>query len=99
MATKNAIEMYSAHSQRKSVVTDRGIRTLKNKIYKYMTSTSKNMNVEKLDDIVNEYNHTYHRSIKMKLPDVRPSTYIDFNGKNNKEGPKFKVGHHVRISK
>ena len=64
-----------------------------------MTSTSKNMNAEKLDDIVNEYNHTYHRSIKMKLPDVRPSTYIDFNGKNNKEGPKFKVGHHVRISK
>ena len=52
-----------------------------------------------LDDIVNKYNNTYHRTIKMKLIDVNSSTYIDFNKENNKEGPKFKVGDQVRISK
>ena len=52
-----------------------------------------------LDDIVNKYNNTYHRTIKMKPVDVKPSTYIDFTKENNKEGPKCKVGNHVRISK
>ena len=52
-----------------------------------------------LDDIVNKYNNTYHRTIKMKLIYVNSSTYIDFNKENNKEGPKFKVGDQVRISK
>ena len=62
----NNIVMYSTHSEGKSVVAERFIRTLKNKIYKYMTSISKNVYIDKLDDIVNEYNTTYHRTIKMK---------------------------------
>ena len=96
---KNDIEMYSAHNERKSVVAERFIRTLKNKIYKYMTSVSKNMYIDKLDEMVNKYNNTYHSSTKMKPIDVKPSTYIDFDKKNNKEGPKPKIGGHVRISK
>ena len=70
-------EMYSIHNEGKSVVAERFIRTLKNKIYKYMTSISKNLYINKLDDIVNEYNNTY-RTIKMKPVDVKDNTYIDF---------------------
>ena len=73
---KNAIEMYSIHKEGKYVVAERFIRTLKNKIYKYMTSTSKNVYIDKLDDIVNKCNNTYHRIMKMKPVDVKPSTYI-----------------------
>ena len=62
----NDIEMYSIHNEGKSVVAERFIRTLKTKIYKYMTSISKNVYIDKLDDIVNEYNNTYHITIKMK---------------------------------
>ena len=62
---KNAIEMYSTHNQEKSVIAERFIRTLKNKVYKYMTSLSKIVYIDKLDDIVNKYNNTYHRTIKM----------------------------------
>ena len=64
-----------------------------------MTSISNNVYIDKLDDIVNRYNNTYHRTIKMKSADVKPSMYIDFNQEINKEDPKFKVGVHVRISK
>ena len=64
-----------------------------------MTSISKNVYFDKLDDIVNEYNHTYHRTIKMKPIDVRNNTYIDSNKEVNDKDPKFKVGDHVRISK
>ena len=99
MVRKNAIEMYPIHSEGKSVVAERFVRTLKNKIYKYMTSISKNVYIDKLDDIVNKYNNTYNRSIKMKPVDVKSSTYIDFNEENNKESPTCKVGDHVGISK
>ena len=58
--------MYLIHNEGKSVVAERFIRTLKTKIYKYMTSISKNVYIDKLDDTVNEYNYTYHRTIKMK---------------------------------
>ena len=58
--------MYSTHNERKSAVAERFITTLKNKTYKYMTSISKNVYIDKLDDIVNEYKNTYHRAIKMK---------------------------------
>ena len=61
---KNDIEMYSTYNEGKSVVAERFIRTLKNKIYKYMTSISKSVFIDKLDDIVNKYNNTYHRTIK-----------------------------------
>ena len=82
----------------KSVV-ERFIRTLENKIYKYLTSVSKNVYIDKLDDIVNEYNNTYHRTIKMKPVDVEDNTYIDFEKEVNDKDPKFKVCNHVRISK
>ena len=58
--------MHSTHNEGKSVVPERFIRTLKNKIYKHMTSISKNAYIDKLDNIVNEYNNTHHRTIKMK---------------------------------
>ena len=91
--------MYSTHNEGKSVVAERFIRTRKNKIYKYMTSISKNVYVDKLDDIVNEYNSTYHRTIEMKSIDVKDNTYIDIDKEVNDKDPKFKVGDHVRISK
>ena len=69
--------MYLTHNEGKSVVAERFIRTLKSKIYKYMTSVSKNVYIDKLDDIVNEYNNTYHTTIKMKPIDVKNSTYIN----------------------
>ena len=56
--------MYSINNEGKSVVAERFIRTLRTKIYKYMTSVSKNVYTDKLDDIVGEYNNTYHRTIK-----------------------------------
>ena len=91
--------MYSIHNEGNSIVTETFIRTLKSKIYKYMTSVSKNVYIDKLDDIVNEYNNTYHRTIKMKPVDVKDNTYIDFKKEVNDKDPKFKVGDHVRISK
>ena len=91
--------MYSIHNEGKSVVAERFIRTLKNKIYKYMTAISKNVYIDKLDDIVNEYNNTYHRTIKMKPADVKDNTYIDFEKEVNDKYPKFNVGDNVRISK
>ena len=91
--------MYSIYNEEKRAVAERFIRTLKTKIYKYMTSISKNVYIDKLDDIVDEYNNTYHRTIKMKPADVKDNTYIDFKKEVNDKYPKFKVGDHVRISK
>ena len=91
--------MYSTHNEGKSVVAERFIRTLKNKIYKYMTSMSKNVYIDKLDDTVNKYHNTYHNTIKMKPVDVKSSTYIDSSKEINDEDVKFKVGDIVRISK
>ena len=62
-----------------------------------MTWISKNMYIDKLDDIVNKYNNTYRSTINMKFVDVNSSTYIDFDKENNKEYPKFKIGNDVRI--
>ena len=65
-----------------------------------MTSISKNAYIDKLDDIVNEYNNTYHRKIKMKLIDIiKDNTYINIDKEVNNKNPKFKVGDHLRISK
>ena len=96
---KNDIEMYSTHNERKSVVVERFIRSIKNKIYKHMTSISKSVYIDKLDDIVNKYNNARHRIITMKPIDVKDNTYIDFGKEVNDNNPKFKVGYHVRISK
>ena len=91
--------MYLTHNEGKSVVAERFIRSLKSKIYKYMTSISKNVYIDKLDDIVNEYNNTYHTTIKMKPIDIKDNTYINTSKKIYNKDPKFKVGDHVRISK
>ena len=99
MATIQDIDIYSTHNKGKSVVAERFIKTLKNKIYKYMTSISKNVYIDKLYDIVNEYNNTYHRTIKMKPIDVKDNTYINTDEEVNDRNPKFKVGNHVGISK
>ena len=67
---KNDMEMYLTHNEGKSIIAERFVRILKNKIYKYMTSISKNVYIEKLDDIVNKYNNTYHNTIRMKPVNV-----------------------------
>ena len=95
----NDIVMYSTNNEGKSVVAERFIRTLKSKIYKYMTSISKNVYIDKLDDIVDEYNNTYHTTIKMKPIDVKDNTYINTDKETNDKDPKFKVDDRVRISK
>ena len=69
------------------------------KISNCMTPISKNVYIDKLDDIVNECNNTYHRTIKMKPVDVKDNTYVDSKKEVNDKDPKFKVGDHVRISK
>ena len=68
---KIKIEMYSTHDEKEFVVAERFIRNLKNKSYKYMTSISKNVYIDKLDDIVNKYNNTYHSTIKINTVDVK----------------------------
>ena len=95
----NDLEMYSIHNEGKSVVAERFIRTLKTKIYKYMTSISKKVYINKFDNIVNKYNNTYHTAIKMKPTDVKDNTYTDFSKEVSDKDPKCKVGDHVRISK
>ena len=95
----NDIVTHSTHNEGKSVVAERFIRTLKCKIYKYMTSVSKTVYIDKLDDIVDEYNNTYHTTIKMNPADVKDITYINADKEINNKDPKFKVGDHVRISK
>ena len=71
---KNDLEMYSTHNEEKSVVAERFIRTLTYKSYKFMTSISEFVYIDKLNDIVNKYNNTYHNTIKIKSVDVKSST-------------------------
>ena len=90
--------MYSIYNEGKSVVAERFIRTLKNKIYKHMTPISKNIYFDVLDDIVDEYNNTYPKTIKMKPVDVGDDSFAEYNEESNEKDPKIKVGDHVRIS-
>ena len=96
---KNDIEMCLTHNEGKSVLAERFIRTLKNKIYKYMASISKNMYIDKLDGTVNKYYNTDHITIKMKPVYVKSNSYIDSSKETNDRNPKFKIGDIVRISK
>ena len=96
---KNDIEMNSTHNEGISVIAERFIRTSKNDIYKYMTSVSKNAYIDKLDDIVNKYNNTYHSTIKMKPVNVKSNIYIDSSKEINDKNLKFKIGDNVTISK
>ena len=95
----NNIDTYSTYNERRSVIAERFIRTLKNKIYKHMTAISKNVYYDTLDDIVNKYNNTVHKTIKMKPIDVINDSFAEYNEESNEKDPKFKVGDHVRISK
>ena len=91
----NGIEMYSTNNEGKSEIVERFIKTLKNKIYKYMTTISKNVYIDKLDNIVKEYNNTYHKTIKMKPINIKDNTYITFEKEVNNKDPKLKVGDYV----
>ena len=95
----NDIIMYSAHNEVKSVVAERFIRTLKNKIYKHMTAISKNLYFDVLNDFVNKYNNTHHQTIKMKPIDVKSDSFTKCNEKSNEKDPKFTVNDLVKISK
>ena len=95
----NDISMYSTYNEGKSGFAERFIRTLKNKIYKHMTAISKNVYFDVLDDIVDEYNNTYHKTIKMKPRDVGDDSFTEYNEESNEKDPKFKVGDYARISK
>ena len=88
---QNAMGMYSTHNEGNSVIAEGFIRTLKNKIYKYMTSITKDVYIDKLDYIVNKYNNTYHRTIKMKTVALKSNTYIGSSKEINDEDPKFKI--------
>ena len=91
--------MYSTYSEGKSVVAERFIKTLKNKTFKHMNTISKNVCIDVLNDIVNRYNNTVHKTIKIKPIDVTHHSYVEYNEESNKKSPKLKVGDHVRISK
>ena len=90
--------MYSTHNDGKSVVGERFIRSLKSKIYKCMISITKSVYIDKLDNIVNKYNSTYHSTNKLNPVDVK-SNSIDSSKEINDKDPKFKIGDIVRISK
>ena len=87
--------MYSTYNEGKSAVAERFIRTLKNKIFKDMSAVSKNISFYVLTDIVNKYNNTVHRTIKMKPSDVTFDSYAEYNEDSNEKDSKFKVDDHV----
>ena len=91
--------MYSIFNEGKSVVAERFIRTLQKKIFKHMTGILKNVYFDVLDDIVNKYNNTVRKTIKMKPIDVTDYSFVEYSEESNKKDPKFKVSDHVRISK
>ena len=93
----NIIEMYSTYNEGKSVVAKRFNRALKNKTFKHLTAVSKNVYFDALDDIVNKYDNTVHRTIKVKPIDVTSDSYAEYNKDSNEKDPK--VGDCVRISK
>ena len=95
----NDIIMYSTYNEDKSVVAERFIRILKNKLYKHMTTTGKNVCYDVLDDVVNKYNNTKHSTIKMKPINVKYNNKRVYIDEHNEKDSRFKVGDRVRISK
>ena len=97
---KNYTELYSTHNEGKSIVVERFIRTLKNRIYKHMNSISKKLYIDKSDDVLNKYKNIMVPSIiKMKPVDVKSDTYINSRKEVNDKNCEFKIGDIVRISK
>ena len=94
----NDIEMYSTCNDGKSVVAERFMKMLKNKIFKHMTAISKNVHFDVLDDIVYKQNNTVHGTIEIKPINITSDSYAKYNEDSNKKYPKFKVGDHARIS-
>ena len=95
----NNIITYSTYNEGKSVVAERFIRTLKNKLYKYMTATGKNVYYDVLEDVVNKYNDTKHSTIKMTPIDVGDNNKRVYIDEHNEKDSRFKVGARVRICK
>ena len=93
------VERQQHRNEGKSVFAERVIRTLKNKIYKHMTAISKNVYFDVLNDIVDEYNNTYHKTIKMKPVDAKSDSFAEYNDESNEKNLKFKVDDTARISK
>ena len=77
--------MFSTFNEGKPVAAERFIRTLKNRIYKHMTTISKNVYIDALNDIVNKYNNTVHRTIKIKPIDVTNDSYAEYSQDSNKK--------------
>ena len=94
---ENHMEKYSTYNEGKSAVAEKFIKTLKNKIYKHMTAVLKDFDV--LDVIVDEYDNTFHKTIKINTIDIKLDSYSVYNVESNEKDPKFKAGDHVRISK
>ena len=92
----NNIEVYSTYNEGKSVVAERFNRTLKSKIFKHMKAVLKNVYFDVLDDIINKYNSTIHRTIKMKPIDFTSDSYAEYNEDSNEKDPKFKVSDRVK---
>ena len=95
----NNIIMYSTYNEGKSVVAERFIRILRNKLYKHMTATGKNVYYDVLDDVVSKYNNTKHSTINMKTIDVGNNNKRVYIDEHNEKRSRFKVGDRVRISK
>ena len=91
--------MYSTFNKGTSVVVERFIRTLKNKLYKHMTAINKNVYYDVLDDVVNEYNNTKHNTIKMKAKDVKNDNNRVYIDEYDKKSARFNVNDRVRIPK
>ena len=95
----NNIEMYSTPNKGNSIVAERFIRTLKNKIDKHMTAVSKNVYFDVLDDIVDKCNSTLNKTIKMNPADVKSDSCTEYIEDSEEKDPKFEIGDNVRISK
>ena len=91
--------MYSTYNEGKSVVAERFITTLKNKLYKHLTATDKNVYYDVLDDVVNKYNNTKHSTIKMKPIEVKDNNKREYIDEHNEKDSRFKISDRVRISK
>ena len=91
--------MHSTFNEGKSVAAERFIRALRNKLYKHMTDTGKNVYYDVLDDVINEYNNTKHNTIKMKPKDVKNDNNRVYIDEYNKKSARYNVGDRVRISK